>query len=155
MLKYKEQNVDGNVKGVAFLFKKNKIDTFHGVGRIVAPGKVEVKDADGKTQTLETKNIVIATGSDVARLNGIEIDEKRIVSSTGALELDKVPQQAARGRRRRHRARARLGLAAARRGGDGRRISRPHPARHRRRGARGSSSACCRSRASSSSCRPR
>ncbi len=93
LLKYKEQNVDSNVKGVAFLFKKNKIDAFHGAGRVVAPGKVEVTDADGKTQTLETKNIVIATGSDVARLNGIDIDEKRIVSSTGALELAKVPQK--------------------------------------------------------------
>jgi len=93
LLKYKEQNVESNVKGVDFLFKKNKIEAFRGAGRIVAPGKVEVKDADGKTQTLETKNIVIATGSDVARLNGIDIDEKRIVSSTGALELPKVPQK--------------------------------------------------------------
>src|SRR3984885_10429231 len=90
MLKYKEKGVDGNVKGVAYLFKKNKIETFRGVGRIVAPGKVEVKAEDGKTQTLETKNIVIASGSDIARLPGIEIDEKRIVSSTGALELPKV-----------------------------------------------------------------
>jgi dihydrolipoamide dehydrogenase len=93
LLKYKEQNVESNVKGVAFLFKKNKIETFHGAGRIVAPGQVEVKDADGKTQTLETKNVVIATGSDVARLNGIDIDENRVVSSTGALELGKVPQK--------------------------------------------------------------
>ena len=93
LLKYKEQNVESNVKGVAFLFKKNKIGTFHGAGRIIAPGQVEVKDADGKTQTLETKNVVIATGSDVARLNGIDIDEKRVVSSTGALELGKVPQK--------------------------------------------------------------
>ncbi len=93
LLKYKEQNVDSNVKGVAFLFKKNKIDAFHGAGRVVAPGKVEVTDADGKTQMLETENIVIATGSDVVRLNGIDIDEKRIVSSTGALELGKVPQK--------------------------------------------------------------
>jgi dihydrolipoamide dehydrogenase len=93
LLQYKEGNVESNVKGVDFLFKKNKIEAFHGSGRIVAPGKVEVKDADGKTQTLETKNIVIATGSDVARLNGIDIDEKRIVSSTGALELPKVPQK--------------------------------------------------------------
>ena len=92
-MKFKEQNVDGNVKGVAFLFKKNKIDAFQGAGRIVAPGQVEVKGADGKTQTLETKNIVIATGSDVARLNGIDIDEKRVVSSTGALDLTKVPQK--------------------------------------------------------------
>jgi dihydrolipoamide dehydrogenase len=93
MLKYKEQNVESNVKGVDFLFKKNKIEAFHGIGRIVAPGKVEVKAADGTTQTLETKNIIIATGSDVARLNGIDIDEKRIVSSTGALDLTKVPQK--------------------------------------------------------------
>jgi dihydrolipoamide dehydrogenase len=93
LLTYKEQNVDGNVKGVDFLFKKNKIEAFHGAGRIVVPGKVEVKGTDGKTQTLETKNIVIATGSDVARLNGIDIDEKRIVSSTGALELAKVPEK--------------------------------------------------------------
>ena len=87
------QGVDGNVKGVDYLFKKNKIETFHGAGRIAAPGKVEVKAADGKTQMLETKNIVIATGSDVARLNGIDIDEKRVVSSTGALDLAKVPQK--------------------------------------------------------------
>ncbi len=93
LLKYKEGNVESNVKGVAFLFKKNKIETFRGIGRIVAPGRVEVKAEDGKAQTLETKNIVIATGSDVARLPGIEIDEKRIVSSTGALELPKVPQK--------------------------------------------------------------
>jgi dihydrolipoamide dehydrogenase len=93
LLKYKDQNVEANVNGVAFLFKKNKIETFHGSARIVAPGQIEVKGDDGKTQTLETKNIVIASGSDVARLNGIDIDEKRIVSSTGALELPKVPQK--------------------------------------------------------------
>jgi dihydrolipoamide dehydrogenase len=93
MLAFKNEAVDGNVKGVDFLFKKNKIDSFFGTGRIVSAGKVEVKANDGKTQTLETKNIVIATGSDVARLKGIEIDEKRIISSTGALELDKVPEK--------------------------------------------------------------
>ncbi len=91
--KFRLANVDSNVKGVAYLFKKNKIETFQGAGRITAPGKVEVKSADGKTQTLETKNIVIATGSDVARLPGIEIDEKRVVSSTGALELPSVPKK--------------------------------------------------------------
>jgi dihydrolipoamide dehydrogenase len=92
MMKFKDEGVDGNVKGVAYLFKKNKIDTFQGAGRIAAPGKVEVK-ADGKSETLEGKAIVIATGSDVARLRGIDIDEKRIVSSTGALVLDEVPQR--------------------------------------------------------------
>src|ERR1700733_8493481 len=91
MLKYKQQGVDGNVKGVDYLFKKNKIESFIGTGKIAAPGKVEVKANDGKTQILETKNIVIATGSDVTRLNGIDIDEKRVVSSTGALDLAKVP----------------------------------------------------------------
>jgi dihydrolipoamide dehydrogenase len=93
MLGFKDQAVDGNVKGVSFLFKKNKIESFQGIGRILGAGKVEVKGVDGSTQTLETKSIVIATGSDVAKLKGVEIDEKRIVSSTGALTLDKVPQK--------------------------------------------------------------
>src|SRR5215510_6705266 len=93
MMKFKDEGVDGNVKGVAFLFKKNKIDSFQGIGRVAAPGKVEVKSGNGKSETLDAKAIVIATGSDVARLRGIEIDEKRIVSSTGALKLDKVPER--------------------------------------------------------------
>jgi dihydrolipoyl dehydrogenase len=91
MMKFKDEGVDGNVKGVAFLFKKNKIDAFTGHGKITAPGKIDVQGSDGKTQTIETKSIVIATGSDVARLKGIEIDEQRVVSSTGALTLGKVP----------------------------------------------------------------
>jgi dihydrolipoamide dehydrogenase len=90
MMKFKDEGVDGNVKGVAFLFKKNKIDGIQGIGRIAAPGRVEVR-ANGTADMLETKAIVIATGSDVAKLRGIDIDEKRIVSSTGALTLDKVP----------------------------------------------------------------
>ena len=93
MLKYKQGAVDSNVKGVDYLFRKNKIETFRGTGRIAARGKVEVNNADSKTQVLETKSIVIATGSDVARLDDIEIDEKRIVSSTGALELPAVPKK--------------------------------------------------------------
>jgi dihydrolipoamide dehydrogenase len=91
MMNFKQQGIDGNVKGVEFLMKKNKIDVISGAGKILGTGKVEVTGSDGKTQTVETKNIVIATGSDVAKLKGIEIDEKRIVSSTGALSLDKVP----------------------------------------------------------------
>ena len=91
MMNFKQQGIDGNVKGVEFLMKKNKIDVIHGKGKILGAGKIEVAGADGKTQLVETKNIVIATGSDIARLKGIEIDEKRIVSSTGALSLDKVP----------------------------------------------------------------
>jgi dihydrolipoamide dehydrogenase len=90
-LKFKDEAVDGNVKGVDYLLKKNKIDAVFGTGKIVTPGKVEVKGPDGKTQTLETKNIVIATGSDVAKLRGVEIDGKRIVTSDQAIALDKVP----------------------------------------------------------------
>lgn len=90
MMNFKQQGIDGNVKGVEFLMKKNKIDVLKGAGKILGTGKVEVS-ADGKSQVVETRNIVIATGSDIARLKGIEIDEKRIVSSTGALSLDKVP----------------------------------------------------------------
>ncbi|OAF00856.1 dihydrolipoyl dehydrogenase [Bradyrhizobium centrolobii] len=90
MMTFKQQGIDGNVKGVDFLMKKNKIDVLKGTGKILGTGKVEVS-ADGKSQVVETKNIVIATGSDIAQLKGIEIDEKRIVSSTGALSLEKVP----------------------------------------------------------------
>ena len=93
MMKFKQQGIDGNVKGVEFLMKKNKIDVISGKGKILGTGKVEVTGNDGKTQTVETKNIVIATGSDIAPLKGIEIDEKRIVSSTGALSLERVPER--------------------------------------------------------------
>jgi dihydrolipoamide dehydrogenase len=90
MMNFKQQGIDGNVKGVDFLMKKNKIDVIHGVGKILGNGKVEVS-GNPSTQLVETKNIVLATGSDIARLKGIEIDEKRIVSSTGALSLEGVP----------------------------------------------------------------
>ncbi|MFG1278003.1 dihydrolipoyl dehydrogenase [Xanthobacter autotrophicus] len=92
MLAFKDKGVDGNVKGVEFLLKKNKVDVYMGAGKILGTGKVEVTlNADGKVEVLETKNIVIATGSDVAPLPGVTIDEQRIVSSTGALSLPKVP----------------------------------------------------------------
>ncbi len=91
MMKHKDETVAANVNGVGFLLKKNKIDAFISHGTIVAPGEIVVKAADGSSQKLETKNIVIATGSDVVQLPGIEIDEKTIVSSTGALSLAKVP----------------------------------------------------------------
>ena len=92
MMNFKQQGIDGNVKGVDFLMKKNKIDVLKGTGRILGAGKVEVY-GDGKAETVQTKSIVIATGSDIARLKGIEIDEKRIVSSTGALAIAKVPER--------------------------------------------------------------
>lgn len=93
MMVHKDETVKSNVEGVAFLFKKNKIDTFHGEGRILGAGEVEVTADDGSVQTVAAKNIVVATGSDVAGIPGVDIefDEKIIVSSTGALELEKVP----------------------------------------------------------------
>lgn len=94
MLAFKDEGVKGNVDGVAYLLKKNKIDTYHGTGRILGPGKVEVAPSNGKkAESLKTKAIVIATGSDIAQLPGIAIDEGRIVSSTGALELAQVPKK--------------------------------------------------------------
>ncbi|MGB6087036.1 dihydrolipoyl dehydrogenase [Parvibaculum sp.] len=86
LLAFKDEAIDGNTKGIEFLFKKNKIEWVKGEGSITAPGKVS---AAGRT--LEARNIVIATGSDVAQLPGVEIDEKVVVSSTGALSLGKVP----------------------------------------------------------------
>lgn len=93
MMAHKDATVKSNVEGVAFLFKKNKIDGIQGTGKILGAGKVQVTNDAGEVQVLETKNIVIATGSDVAGIPGVavEIDEKVIVSSTGGIALDKVP----------------------------------------------------------------
>ena len=93
MLAHKDATVASNVNGVAFLFKKNKIDSFRGTGKVIAAGKVSVTGEDGKAEEVEARNIIIATGSDVAGIPGVkvEIDEKVIVSSTGALEFRKVP----------------------------------------------------------------
>ncbi len=93
MQAYKAEGVKGNTAGIEFLFKKNKITAYHGLGRVAGAGKVEVVLTAGGTETLEAKNIVIATGSDVAKLPGIEIDERQVVSSTGALVLEKVPEK--------------------------------------------------------------
>ncbi|MFT6460576.1 MAG: dihydrolipoamide dehydrogenase [Maricaulis maris] len=92
MLGQKDEAVDGLTKGIEFLFKKNGVEYIRGRGRIAGPGKVEV-DAEGGKSTLETKNIVIATGSEVTPLPGVTIDEKRVVSSTGALALEQVPDK--------------------------------------------------------------
>jgi dihydrolipoamide dehydrogenase len=83
----KDDVVTANVKGVEYLFRKNKITWLKGTGRIIAPGQVEV---DGTVH--ETKTIVIATGSESTPLRGVTVDETRIVTSTGALELDRVPE---------------------------------------------------------------
>ena len=93
MLAFKDEAVKGNTDGVAFLMRKNKVDHFHGTGRILSAGKVEVTFINGEKQVVDGTSIVIATGSGVAQLPGIEIDEKTIVSSTGALSLEKVPKR--------------------------------------------------------------
>lgn len=92
MMTYKENGITGNTQGIDFLFKKNKVEALHGSAMIVAPGKIEVSLLAGGTRTLNTKNIVIATGSESTPLQGVEIDEKLVVSSTGALEFDSVPK---------------------------------------------------------------
>ncbi len=88
MLKYKDETIGQNTGGIEFLFKKNKIDWIKGYGSIPAAGKVQVGDT-----TYETKNIVIASGSVPSSLPGVEVDEKVVVTSTGALELPKVPKK--------------------------------------------------------------
>jgi dihydrolipoamide dehydrogenase len=87
MQAFKQEAIDGNTKGIDFLLKKNKVDVIRGTGKILGTGKVDVAG-----QIVESKSIIIATGSDVAKLKGVEIDEQRIVSSTGALELKDIPK---------------------------------------------------------------
>jgi len=93
MLKHKSETVAANVGGIDYLFKKNKITVFRGIGSIPAAGRVLVTPQSGAASEIETRNIVIATGSVSAGLPGIEVDEKSIVTSTGALSLEKVPER--------------------------------------------------------------
>ncbi|WP_135467674.1 dihydrolipoyl dehydrogenase [Crenalkalicoccus roseus] len=86
MLARKDEVVAANVKGVEFLFRKNKVTWLKGEGRILSPGRVAVNG-----ETYETRHIVVATGSESIPLPGVEVDERRIVTSTGGLELDRVP----------------------------------------------------------------
>ncbi|MCA8927398.1 MAG: dihydrolipoyl dehydrogenase [Alphaproteobacteria bacterium] len=92
MMKAKAQVVTGLTKGIEFLFKKNKVDYIQGTGRITAPGRVAVAGADGGEQVLEAHNIVIATGSEPMPLAGVEVDERTVVTSTGAIALASVPK---------------------------------------------------------------
>jgi dihydrolipoamide dehydrogenase len=93
LMKRKGEVVDATTKGVAFLFRKNKITAFQGTGRIEKAGSVVVLGDDGAIKdTLAAKNILIASGSEVTPLPGVAVDEKKIVSSTGALELAEVPK---------------------------------------------------------------
>ncbi len=92
MMGQKAESVSALTKGVEFLMKKNKVDWVKGYGKLAGPGKVEVTTTDGAVTVLETKNIVIATGSEPSGLPGVSVDQKRIVDSTGALSLPEVPK---------------------------------------------------------------
>ncbi len=93
MLARKDQVVEQNTKGVEFLFRKNKVEWVKGAARLTGANRVEVALNDGGGRTLETRNVMIATGSEVTPLPGVSIDEERIVSSTGALALSEVPRR--------------------------------------------------------------
>jgi dihydrolipoamide dehydrogenase len=90
--KRKDKIVMKNAKGVEFLMKKNKVTVFNGMGKLALPGRVEVTGADGAQQTINTKNIIIATGSVVRPIPGFETDGERIVNSDHILELKDVPK---------------------------------------------------------------
>ena len=92
MMKQKAESVDALTKGIAFLFKKNKVDWVRGAGKIAGPGKVEVAGDDGAVTGLDATNILIATGSEPSGLPGVTVDQGRIVDSTGALSLPEVPK---------------------------------------------------------------
>lgn len=95
MLKAKTDSVNGLTKGVEMLFKQNKVDYIKGTASFVSPTRIAIQLNDGGETEVEAKNVIIATGSEVAPFpgGGIEIDEQQIVSSTGALELQKVPEK--------------------------------------------------------------
>ena len=93
MMKNKEKAVTVLTKGVEFLFKKNKVTYFKGTGSITGTNQISIKSIDKKNETIEANNIIIATGSDPVSLPGVEFDEEKIVSSTGALSLKEVPKK--------------------------------------------------------------
>ncbi|GHF19683.1 dihydrolipoyl dehydrogenase [Kordiimonas sediminis] len=93
MMATKDETVSGLTGGIEFLFKKNKVDWLKGSAAFTGKNTIEITDKDGKKSTVTAKNSIIATGSDVSSLPGVEIDEKKVVSSTGALSLPKVPKK--------------------------------------------------------------
>ena len=130
MMGRKDKVVTTLTRGVEFLFRKNKVDWLKGKARIVAPGRIAMAGADGAASEVEATSIIIATGSESTRLPGIDIDEKRIVSSTGALSLDRVPERLTVIGGGYIGLELGLCLAPARRQGDRRRGSRPHRPEH-------------------------
>ena len=93
MMKNKDKAVTVLTKGVEFLFKKNKVSYFKGFGSFVSDKRIKIKGSDGKETEIEGENIIIATGSEPSKMPNINFDEERIVSSTGALSLKKVPKK--------------------------------------------------------------
>ena len=93
MMSAKNTSVDGLTKGVEFLFKKNKVDYVKGTGSFVNENEIKVDLVDGGEQTLRAKNVIIATGSEATPFPGLTIDEKKVITSTGALDLDEVPKK--------------------------------------------------------------
>ena len=93
MMAAKNTSVDGLTKGVEFLFKKNKVEYIPGTGAFTGEHEVTVNRIDGQEQILHAKNIIIATGSEATPFPGLTIDEKRIITSTGAIALDEVPKK--------------------------------------------------------------
>ena len=93
MMKNKDKAVTVLTKGVEFLFKKNKVSYFKGFGSFVSDKKIKIKSSDGKEIEIDGDNIIIATGSEPSKMQNINFDEEKIVSSTGALSLKKVPKK--------------------------------------------------------------
>lgn len=92
MHEYRKKTIAANVKGVEYLFKKNGVDLIHGHGRLAGGGRVEVTPADGAAFTLQSKHVILATGSVIRGLPGIEFDGKRVINSDDALQLDSIPR---------------------------------------------------------------
>lgn len=93
MMSAKTTSVEGLTKGVEFLFKKNKVEYIHGTASLAGEHEIKVDKNDGGEQTLLAKNIVIATGSEASPFPGLTIDEKRVITSTGAISLEEVPKK--------------------------------------------------------------
>ena len=93
MMKNKDKAVTVLTKGVEFLFKKNKVSYFKGFGSFISDKKIKIKSSEGKETEIEGENIIIATGSEPSKMSNIKFDEEKIVSSTGALSLKKVPKK--------------------------------------------------------------
>jgi dihydrolipoamide dehydrogenase len=92
-MKQKEKAVNGLTSGIEFLLKKNKVDYVKGHGKFASPTEIEIDLIAGGTEKIQAKNIIIATGSEPTVIPGIPVDEKYIITSNGALSLEKIPKK--------------------------------------------------------------